>query len=156
MNDAAKMWKCWDGRVGLIGGFGAWGALKDSEIAAVLAKRDEAKALRDYATADKLRDELNARGIEVYDSTREWRCSDGRSGTFGHSGGGGGGGEADGSGGAVVSVRGGGMKRGRSQSGTEGPSSSSASASAPASAPASPSSQKPTASTPICTSCIIS
>ena len=113
MNDAAKMWKCWDGRVGLIGGFGAWGALKDSEITAVLAKREEAKALRDYSTADKLRDELNARGIEVYDTAREWHCSDGRRGSFGSHGHTGAVGETGIRGGEGLPV---GVKRGRSHS----------------------------------------
>ena len=42
-----------------------WGALKDGEIIAILAKRDEAKAVRDWTVADKIRDELRARGIEV-------------------------------------------------------------------------------------------
>ena len=39
--------------------------MKDSEIIAILAKRDEAKAVRDWTVADKIRDELRARGIEV-------------------------------------------------------------------------------------------
>ena len=45
--------------------------MKDNEIIAILAKRDEAKAVRDWTVADKIRDELRARGIEVgrYQST---------------------------------------------------------------------------------------
>ena len=51
--------------MGLIGGFGDWGPFKDGEILAILSKRDEVKGLRDWATADKIRDELRSRGIEV-------------------------------------------------------------------------------------------
>lgn len=40
------------------------------------------KQLRDWTTADKIRDELRTRGIEVYDKEREWRAADGRSGLF--------------------------------------------------------------------------
>lgn len=80
--DDAKLWKAQDGRVGLIGGFGAWGAFRDAEIMSILSRRDDAKALRDFPTADKIRSELRARGIEVYDKDREWRAEDGRRGAF--------------------------------------------------------------------------
>mmetsp|Transcript_64081 Transcript_64081/g.128828 ORF Transcript_64081/g.128828 Transcript_64081/m.128828 type:complete len:412 (+) Transcript_64081:3-1238(+) len=82
--DQAKFWQCsLDGRVGLIGGCGgAWGVFNDGEIGSILTKRDEAKQLKDWPTADRIRDELRQRGIEVYDKDREWRAQDGRRGPF--------------------------------------------------------------------------
>jgi hypothetical protein len=42
--DGCRLWRCTaDGRVGLIGGFGQWGAFKDAELHAIIAKRDEYK-----------------------------------------------------------------------------------------------------------------
>ncbi len=39
-----------------------------SEMSAMVARRDEARAERDYATSDRLRDELDAMGLEVMDT----------------------------------------------------------------------------------------
>jgi hypothetical protein len=58
--------------VGLIGGFGAWGPFKEAEIMGILIKRDEAKQLRDWPTADFIREELKQRGIEVRRGGLRW------------------------------------------------------------------------------------
>ena len=39
----------------------------EPEIDAILARRKEARAARDFATSDRLRDELAAHGVEVMD-----------------------------------------------------------------------------------------
>jgi cysteinyl-tRNA synthetase len=51
------------------------GGLADSEIEQLIAARDAARASRDYATADKIRDELHAAGIVLEDSagSTTWR-----------------------------------------------------------------------------------
>ncbi|MCU1356986.1 MAG: cysteinyl-tRNA synthetase [Acidimicrobiales bacterium] len=41
---------------------------EDPEVAALLAAREEARATRDFASADRIRDELAARGLEVIDT----------------------------------------------------------------------------------------
>ncbi len=40
----------------------------DAEIDGLLAQRDDARAARDFATADRIRDELAARGVTIEDS----------------------------------------------------------------------------------------
>jgi cysteinyl-tRNA synthetase len=47
----------------------------DAEIDALVAERDAARAARDFARADALRDALAARGIELLDGTdaTRWR-----------------------------------------------------------------------------------
>jgi cysteinyl-tRNA synthetase len=50
---------------------------EDPEIEALVQSRDEARERKDYAEADRLRDELNARGIALEDGphvTVWWRC----------------------------------------------------------------------------------
>jgi cysteinyl-tRNA synthetase len=41
--------------------------ITEPEIEAILASRKEARAARDFATSDRLRDELAAKGVEVMD-----------------------------------------------------------------------------------------
>ena len=47
----------------------------DAEIDALVAAREAARAAKDWAEADRIRDELAARGIVVEDTPRgpEWR-----------------------------------------------------------------------------------
>ena len=40
----------------------------DAEIETLIRKRDEARAAHDFATSDKIRDDLKARGIILEDS----------------------------------------------------------------------------------------
>ena len=41
--------------------------IAEPEIEAILAQRKEARAAKDFATSDRLRDELAAQGVEVMD-----------------------------------------------------------------------------------------
>jgi cysteinyl-tRNA synthetase len=55
----------------------------------MLAERMQAKMVRDYDTADRIRNELRQMGIEVYDKDKTWKAG-GRGGNGGgYSGGGG-------------------------------------------------------------------
>jgi cysteinyl-tRNA synthetase len=47
----------------------------DAEIDALVAERDRARAAKDWPTADRARDDLSARGIELYDTPQgtRWR-----------------------------------------------------------------------------------
>ena len=48
-------------------------SITEPEIEAILAQRKEARASKDFATSDKLRDELTAKGVEVMDGDPlEW------------------------------------------------------------------------------------
>ena len=57
----------------------------------MLARRMQAKMGRDFDTADRIRDELRAMGVEVYDKEKTWKAGGG--GGFGGGGGGGRGGQ---------------------------------------------------------------
>jgi cysteinyl-tRNA synthetase len=50
-------------------------ASSDPEIDALVAERTAAKKAKDFATADRIRDELKARGIEIIDTPQgaKWR-----------------------------------------------------------------------------------
>ena len=50
-------------------------ASADPEIDALVAERTAAKKAKDFATADRIRDELKARGIEIIDTPQgaKWR-----------------------------------------------------------------------------------
>ena len=50
--------------------------LSEEEIEAILTRRKEARAAKDFATSDKLRDELIAAGVDVMDGDPlgwDWR-----------------------------------------------------------------------------------
>jgi cysteinyl-tRNA synthetase len=84
--DKDRCWKTNDGRQGRIGVSveahlaGATQAMGEAEIDARLQQREQARAQKDWATADQIREELRARGIELYDQTSMWKASDGRVG----------------------------------------------------------------------------
>jgi len=46
----------------------------------MLVDREKARMHRDFAEADKIRDELRDRGVEVLERERRWNSKDGRSG----------------------------------------------------------------------------
>ncbi|HEX8057625.1 MAG TPA: cysteine--tRNA ligase, partial [Novosphingobium sp.] len=53
--------------------------IAEAEIEATLARRKEARAAKDFATSDALRDELTAQGVEVMDGDPmgwEWTIGD--------------------------------------------------------------------------------
>lgn len=52
-------------------------AVDDAAIRGMLAARGKAKSVKDYATADAIRDRLDAMGIEVNDKARQWKVKDG-------------------------------------------------------------------------------
>ncbi|MBM3674269.1 MAG: cysteine--tRNA ligase [Actinobacteria bacterium] len=58
------------GALGLEVGAGETVAERDAEIDAMVAERDAARATKDFAAADRLRDELTARGITLEDTPR--------------------------------------------------------------------------------------
>ena len=47
-----------------------------AKVEELVEERADAKARRDYAAADAIRDQLNAMGISVDDRSREWRVAD--------------------------------------------------------------------------------
>ena len=52
--------------------------ITEAEIEAILARRKEARASKDFATSDALRDELTAQGVEVMDGDPlgwEWKLA---------------------------------------------------------------------------------
>ncbi len=53
--------------------------ITEAEIEAALARRKEARAAKDFATSDAIRDELVAQGVEVMDGDPlgwEWKLGD--------------------------------------------------------------------------------
>lgn len=84
--DKDRCWKTNDGRQGRIGVSieahlsGGKEGMSEDEIDARLKEREQARAQKDWATADQIREELRARGIELYDQTSLWKASDGRVG----------------------------------------------------------------------------
>ena len=66
----------------------------ETKVNSMLAERLQAKMTRDFVTADRIRDELRAMGVEVYDKEKTWKAGGGGGGGFGggSAGGGGGGG----------------------------------------------------------------
>ena len=60
---------------GVLPGGHGWGASADPEIDALVAARTDAKKAKNFAEADRIRDELKARGIEIIDTPQgaKWR-----------------------------------------------------------------------------------
>ena len=68
---------------GAPGGMEASGAvMSENEIVAIINKREAARAARNWPEADRMREQLRAKGVEVFDKTHEWRASDGRHGVI--------------------------------------------------------------------------
>jgi hypothetical protein len=81
------MWTTTDGRKGIIGVSGE--ALKidgmtpsQDELMKMLEDRQEARRNKDFATSDRLRLELRARGVTVSDQTNTWTSVDGSRGSL--------------------------------------------------------------------------
>lgn len=76
-NEALKILSLWEELAGLLGFLAPVEERKedDDEIDALVAKRSEAKKIRDFATADKIRDELKKRGILLEDTANgtKWK-----------------------------------------------------------------------------------
>ena len=69
--------------LGMVAAAGAGsGALSEAAIFALIEEREQARKSKNWTIADKIRDGLRARGVEVYDKTGQWRASDGREGTI--------------------------------------------------------------------------
>jgi len=46
----------------------------------LIVQREQARQAKDFATADSLREKLAELGVQLFDKTNSWKCSDGRSG----------------------------------------------------------------------------
>merc|ERR1719161_2359104 len=55
----------------------------DARIQALVDERTQCRRSRDFATADKIRDELSGMGVRIDDSTDTWTGPGGSSGTSG-------------------------------------------------------------------------
>ena len=80
--DRDKEWKTSDGRRGVIGGSGTVCMLTDQDIQTRIAGRENARMNKDWATADRIRSELRALGVEIHDKNKVWKTTDGRSGAL--------------------------------------------------------------------------
>eukprot|EP00928_Gymnodinium_smaydae_P079514 TRINITY_DN6341_c0_g1_i1.p1 TRINITY_DN6341_c0_g1~~TRINITY_DN6341_c0_g1_i1.p1 ORF type:complete len:378 (-),score=102.70 TRINITY_DN6341_c0_g1_i1:109-1242(-) len=81
--DKDKEWRCNDGRRGPLFTAGPTECvLQDMEIQARVGMREEARKNKDFAQADRIRDELRALGVELVDRENVWRTSTGRCGTY--------------------------------------------------------------------------
>ena len=49
----------------------------DSQIHALIAQREQARAVKDWATGDQIRDMLRGRGVDIHDKEKYWRAQDG-------------------------------------------------------------------------------
>lgn len=52
----------------------------EAEILALVAKREAARQVRNFAESDAVRDMLRSMGVELYDKEKVWRARDGRRG----------------------------------------------------------------------------
>eukprot|EP00811_Abedinium_folium_P027636 NODE_4213_length_1920_cov_7.063581.p1 GENE.NODE_4213_length_1920_cov_7.063581~~NODE_4213_length_1920_cov_7.063581.p1 ORF type:complete len:407 (-),score=147.25 NODE_4213_length_1920_cov_7.063581:482-1702(-) len=86
--DNERVWRSRDGQQGVIvsGGHEVDCALSNSDIAARVAQREEARNAKDWGHADSIREELRMYGVEMVDHHKVWRTTDGRHGSYGGSG----------------------------------------------------------------------
>jgi len=97
VHDKEGIWQSSDGRTGILsgqqmggGGMGG-GPLNEQQINALIQQREQARAMKDWTTGDRIRDQLRQSGIDIFDREKYWRARDGRQGMIGNVGGGGGG-----------------------------------------------------------------
>jgi len=68
----------------LLGGMGAINFSSESEtqIKALVQQREQARANKDFARSDEIREELKTLGVEVFDKEKMWRSTSGASGVI--------------------------------------------------------------------------
>ncbi|CAJ1366942.1 unnamed protein product, partial [Effrenium voratum] len=54
--------------------------MNGSEIARLVLTREQARLAKDWAQADEIRSQLGEAGVQLFDKTHQWKCSDGRGG----------------------------------------------------------------------------
>ena len=52
----------------------------EEQVRALVSRREQARAARDFDSADKLREQLSRLGITLDDQSKVWKSADGRSG----------------------------------------------------------------------------
>eukprot|EP00933_Yihiella_yeosuensis_P043016 TRINITY_DN37718_c0_g1_i1.p1 TRINITY_DN37718_c0_g1~~TRINITY_DN37718_c0_g1_i1.p1 ORF type:complete len:365 (+),score=68.21 TRINITY_DN37718_c0_g1_i1:93-1187(+) len=83
--DNEKRWRASDGTTGAIiaGGHEVSNcSLTDYEIITRVRQREDARAQKDFGTADSIRDELRRNGVDLVDKDKTWISTDGRSGHY--------------------------------------------------------------------------
>lgn len=79
--DKEKMWRHQAiGTSGVIIGYLGDGEPTNLEVETLVVQRERARHGKDYAEADMIRNELKARGVEIYDKDKVWKTTSGRSG----------------------------------------------------------------------------
>lgn len=82
--DKEREWRSNDGRSGVLFTAGPKVcSLAERSITSLVVQREEARTAKDFAVADKIRDELRGEGVELDDKARTWRTVDGRSAPYG-------------------------------------------------------------------------
>lgn len=80
LNDREMTWRTATGRQGTYSGMQPAAHMSGSQIRRLIAERERHRSTQDFESADAVRQQLQAMGVEVYDNERLWRCSDGRQG----------------------------------------------------------------------------
>ena len=57
-------------------------SLADDDIIGLVGQREQARRSKDFGTADALRTQLRAAGVELFDREKYWRVNDGRRGGY--------------------------------------------------------------------------
>jgi len=78
--DKDRMWRAKNGLAGCIIGFHAESGATDLEITTLVVQREKARQSSDFGTADLIRNELRAAGVEIYDKEKVWKIGNGRQG----------------------------------------------------------------------------
>ena len=81
--DQEGVWKGADGNMGMYASTIS-GKLADGGIKLMLDAREAARKAKDFARADSIREDLRARGLQIFDDEKKWTSTEsGRSGYFG-------------------------------------------------------------------------